>query len=202
MSGRLAIVVGHDSRAQGAASVAPLSMSEYRYNVLVAAQMVAMSSTMSVESKIFLRDGIGLIKCYKQVETWKPDAVIELHFNSCNAPNVLGTETLVGEDDDSCLFGQFIHASVCHVFGRRQDDKTDRGLKTIANTPGERAWYNVNSLPMIPNVLTEPFFGSNKADAKRGLDLMKPYADALVRAFDTWYKCRETGDLVTMLKVN
>ena len=87
---KFAVVIGHNERATGAYAKAPLNMSEFNMHSLITDQLVKRAeSDPNVEIKGFERKPIKsytaqILECYKRVNDWEPDYVIELHFNWLN----------------------------------------------------------------------------------------------------------------------
>jgi N-acetylmuramoyl-L-alanine amidase len=190
---KLAVVVGHEQKAQGAVSVSPLLQTEYVFNSDLARIIKGMSQSRGVSVKIFMRDVVGLRRCYEQVCLWEADAVVELHFNSFKDPVARGTETLAGEDAESKEWARYLQFNICDALGRV--GKEDRGVKDIPNSEslGERGWFNVNSVPGVPNALIEPFFGSNPGDAALAFDRRVHLAAAVLDAFIGYYRRSNHG---------
>lgn len=130
---------------------------------------------------MFLRDGVGISGAYARVARFKPDAAIELHFNS-NGGRARGTETLYGDKVvKSKDFARIVQEAMVQVYGRT--GKQDRGLKVRKPGDGQRGSMNVNALQSIPSCLIEPFFGDNPEDARLGHERKDQLAAALVIAF-------------------
>lgn len=181
---KLAIVVGHTQKAPGAVAVPPLSLTEYEYNTSLAEFIQGLCLGRGVDCRIFFRDGIGLTRCYRKVEDWEADAVVELHFNSFSDPKARGTVTLCGLDKESQALATQVHAQIVAVLERRGKD--DRGLKPLKES--DRGGVNVNLAEGIPNVLIEPFFGSNPEDAALGKAKKRELASSVVLGFSVWLK--------------
>ena len=189
---RLAIICGHEQSAQGASAGVPLLCTEYEYNSDLAKTIKGMAEQDGIEARIFFRDNIGITACYRNVEAWDPVATVELHFNSFSDPKARGTETLCGDNQLSFRFASYIQAQVCMALGRNDDD--DRGVKRLAKTPGERGWYNVNSIDGTPQCLIEPFFGSCPGDCQLGKDKKTDIAQAVVDGFLHWFHGGKEGE--------
>ncbi|MEM9740928.1 MAG: N-acetylmuramoyl-L-alanine amidase, partial [Pseudomonadota bacterium] len=130
---KLAVIVGHNNRAQGAFSASPLNMTEYVFNKSIALDMETMS-TPEMEIEVFFRKaGLGyrkeIAEVYSRVDKWigkSKGATIELHFNSFNGSSI-GTETLSSGTVESLAFAEEVQEELLSVLARRK--KADRGVK-------------------------------------------------------------------------
>lgn len=175
--GRLAIIVGHEAKAKGAVAVAPLSMSEYAYNTLVAEDMEVYAKDVGLEAKIFYRDGLGRDGVGKAASKWCAGAhrsrCIELHFNAAT-PKATGTETLYdSREPGNERFAQTVQKLLVDLFR-----SSDRGAKKVDSGRGSS---NLRAVTVI-GCLVEPLFGSNAKDAAKLLTKRTEYAQTLVKA--------------------
>jgi len=175
--GRLAIIVGHEARAKGATAVAPLSMSEYDYNSLVAEDMEAYAHEVGLLPKIFYRDGLGRDGVGEAASTWANGAFrsrcIELHFNAAT-PHATGTETLYDtREPGNKAFAETVQKFMVDLF-----KAPDRGAKQIDSGRGSA---NLKAVT-VTGCLVEPLFGSNTKDAQKLLLKRVDYAKCLVHA--------------------
>lgn len=174
---KLAIIVGHEKKKDGATAMAPLSTSEYPFNKQVAEFMYVYAREKEIDCKIVFRDGVGIEGAAKVVNDWKADCCIELHFNSAS-PSAYGTETLHDSDPpESKEFAEIVHRHICELLKR--SGKGDRKVKPLKS--GDRGHYNLH-LVKVPSCLTEPFFGSNKEDCKLMWANVTGYSRSLVNA--------------------
>lgn len=161
----------------GAKGVAPIGTFEYFFNSAVANLMRGYAADHGCMSTIFFRDNLTLRETYNQVIKWKPDCVIELHFNAANGV-ARGTETLFG--DQNALSGSLakvIQEGMCKLY--RRDAKTNRGIKKLKEE--DRGFTNVN-LAKCPSALVEPFFGDQVDDAQLGVQYQESLASSLVES--------------------
>lgn len=181
---KLAVIVGHTSRQQGAVAVGRLAgMSEYHYNIEVAQIMQSLSPAFNMEVGVFMRDAAlgysGQIeKAYDQADQWGADLAIELHFNASANSSARYTITLSSGSDLSLKFANRVQQAMCACFDRPASQ--DQGVIT-------RGREDRGGLSLIagkaPAVLVEPFFGSNAADCAMADRVgKKNYAGALLRA--------------------
>lgn len=176
----ITICVGHSRSKPGAKAVPPLSVHEYEYNCTLA---IEIELILAPKFRVYVafRDGLSITQTYNEIEKLKPDANIELHFNSAADPKAKGTETLCNEN--SVAFAKMIQAAICAQLGRPKE--LDRGVKVLRSSQ-DRGYSSVSRLN-VPNVLIEPFFGSNKDDAELGLNKVQNIAEGVYKALDTWF---------------
>jgi hypothetical protein len=79
---RLGVVIGHTKASQGAVGL--FKQSEYVWNGHLAELMQLICSTAGIKMNTERRDIGGVVGAYKSMMAWKPDAIMELHFNSFN----------------------------------------------------------------------------------------------------------------------
>jgi len=159
---KVAVVIGHNSRAPGAYCPAPISMSEYQFNGLVAAEMAQRAeSDPNIAIKVFRRQPFSsyraqIKECYGRVNAWKPDIVLELHFNWLNGAGRV--------------------EMICHPSSKKgeaiaQDLLLETGKlipgsrKLLKRGPNDRGGLSLSSAK-APAVMTEPFDCSNSEHRK------------------------------------
>lgn len=184
--GRLAIIVGHNTKAPGAWGNAPINMGEYYYNFDVAGEIKNLCDVRQIDSQIFLRNS-GLPECYAEVNAYctevKPSCAIELHFNA-GPESARGTEVLYdAEPAESLRLSSLLHASIC--LGFKRCGKEVRGVKLLKE--GDRGHYQL-SLARVPACIVEPFFGSNTDDCALGVNSKLEYVKAIVTAVTSFLK--------------
>lgn len=183
---KLAIVVGHSKDKKGAYAIGPINQHEYDFNLEVAQNAYQAAMLSGIQTKIFLRDKIGIVGAYQEVSKWADENTIciELHFNSYNG-KARGTETLFDNDPpESIEVAREVHEAVCALFNRRGKD--DRGLKLIDQGRGAKNLAEC----MVPGCLVEPFFGDNKDDALEANGLRLEYAKALIFGVLSYFENR------------
>nr|WP_237681834.1 N-acetylmuramoyl-L-alanine amidase [Agrobacterium vitis] len=92
---------------------------------------------------------------YATVAAWNPDLIVELHFNSFNASSS-GIEMLFKVGD-----------ARAKSFALKLATETKDLLKLplrhgdglLVAAPGARGYASLSTIPDVPTVLTEPFFG-------------------------------------------
>ena len=155
--GKIALVIGHNARSQGAVRVTD-GRSEYDWMTDLANQVSTQEPALF---RVFRRPAsVGysteIRRAYAEVDAWGADASIELHFNSAAARFATGTETLTSGTTGSLRLAKLIQPVMVNALGLR-----DRGLVTRrrGDRGGESLWQG-----RAPAVLIEPYFGSNPAD--------------------------------------
>ncbi len=181
----IVLVVGHTAQRPGAFAVPPISIHEYTYNKSLAA-IIAEAIRPNFEFVVIYRDGMTIVETYQKIGKLKPDANIELHFNSTDNEMAFGTETLCSEKD--VPFAMMIQTALCDGLKRT---KGNRGVKVL-KTKEDRGFMSV-SLLRVPSVIIEPFFGSSPSDAALGLKSMQVIADSINKALNVWFHWDSDG---------
>lgn len=171
---KIGIMVGHSDLHKGARMAKPYQyVQEYEYNTVLAAMVAARFNATKVVNKVFFRDMKGVIAAYNAAAAWKPDIMVELHFNAATTKKAHGCEVLHGPSEDSRILAEKLHEWIC----ASAPDLRRRGAKPVAERG--RGWANVTALA-VPTVIVEPFFGSNIDDAELGLLQMPELAHGIV----------------------
>lgn len=176
---RLAIVVGHNSASQGAVR-GDTGESEFAWNGRLARRIEALGAEYDLEVRVFFRTPGGgykteIHRVYDEVDRWKADASIELHFNAAGSAAAEGTETLSSGTALSLRLAESVQREMVVALGTR-----DRGIKTRAAQ--ERGGQSLIA-GRAPAILVEPYFGSSPLD-QRATDEegeQERLADAIVR---------------------
>ncbi len=181
---KLAIVVGHNVRAQGAVR-ADTGETEYSWNGRLADIIEARSVRIpQIEVRTFFREDLRsyrkeLHDVYGRTDRWGADATCELHFNGAATQSATGTETLTSGSARSIRFAQAVQDKMLDALGLR-----DRGLKTVSREGrGGRSLHTGRA----PAILVEPFFGSSPKGlaATDEAHEMVRLADAILRGAET-----------------
>lgn len=154
---KLAIVVGHNERQQGAVRQ-DTGESEYSWNTRLAAFIVELSRDFpQLAVKVFHRKYMGsyrreLTEVYGRVDAWGADYSVELHFNSHTTASATGTEVLSSGSKGSLRLCHALQDEMLDALGLK-----DRGTKVVRTGRG--------SLSLIVGraaaALLEPFFASS-----------------------------------------
>lgn len=164
---KVAIVVGHNSVAQGARALAPISEQEFTYYNRIADEMVRLARrglTARRFNRVKTATGYSteIDTVYAQVNDYGADISIELHFNAAG-PTATGTETLSSGSPGSLKLARAMQDSMLAALGLH-----DRGVKIVAKDKrGGRSLHAGRP----PAILVEPFFGSNKGDCRSAANL-------------------------------
>lgn len=168
---KIAIVVGHNVRAQGAVRATD-GRTEYDWNGDLA-DMIEEISPHHVE--VFRRTPAGgysaeIDRVYREVDAWGADVSLELHFNAFTASSQ-GCETLSSGTNGSMILATHVHGEILRHLPVR-----DRGIKTVkAHQRGGRSLWAGRA----PAVLLEPYFGSNPEECHMADDYKGVLAEAI-----------------------
>lgn len=153
---KIAVVVGHNARAQGAVRVTD-NVTEFQWNSDLA-RMIEELDPSSVE--VFKRRHGGgyaaeIDRVYGEVNEWGADCSVELHFNGSGNAGVHGCETLTSGTRGSRRLAQYTQAKMLKALTAK-----DRGckIKSRHDRGGRSLWAG-----RAPAILIEPYFGSHAA---------------------------------------
>lgn len=154
---KLAIVVGHNFISQGAVRK-DTGESEFVWNEKLARRIKKLGFQHGLKVNIFLRKPANsykeeITRVYNEVDEWKPDGSIELHFNSVESAAATGTETLSSGTAKSLLLAEHVQREMVSALRLK-----DRGIITRARQ--ERGGGALHA-GLAPAILIEPFFGSS-----------------------------------------
>lgn len=154
---KLAIVVGHNSASQGAVRQ-DTGESEFVWNGRLARRIERLAGDYGIQVRTFFRTPGGgytreIERVYSEVDAWRADASVELHFNGAASPQATGTETLSSGTALSLRLAESVQREMVVALGLR-----DRGIKTRASS--DRGGGSLHS-GRAPAILIEPFFGSS-----------------------------------------
>lgn len=155
---KVGVVVGHNEKKPGAYAAAPVNMSEYQLNSLVADRLADIADgDDELEIKVFKRKPFNsftaeITDVYRRVNSWKPELVIELHFNWLNGAGRI--EMLYHRGSERGLsLARDLGAVMVPLF-------TESTLKMVPRSENERGGKSL-ALANAPCVMTEPFDCSN-----------------------------------------
>ncbi|MGK0388832.1 MAG: N-acetylmuramoyl-L-alanine amidase [Maribacter sp.] len=184
---KIAIIIGHNKKGQGAKAIDPIGRTEFDFNSELAKLMEKRSKQYNVITKSFFREqdnsddkrkryGKEIRKAYKKVNEWNPDYSIELHFNAAGKA-ITGTEVLTSGTKESIKYANLTQKEMVKLFKRKGNS---RGVKTLKI--GDRGYYSLFK-GNAPAIIVEPFFGSSKSDCELMKKLgLKKLADAYLSA--------------------
>jgi N-acetylmuramoyl-L-alanine amidase len=172
---RIAIVVGHNARAQGAVRVTD-GRTEFDWNGELAGLI---QSHDPAGVRVFRREAGGgysaeIDRVYAQVDAWGAALSIELHFNGAASAQANGCLMLSSGSKASMALAQALAEGCARVLGN-----TNRGVRVVGRQDrgGRSLWQG-----RAPAVLTEPYFGSNPAECVLAQTHMDELAEAHYRA--------------------
>jgi N-acetylmuramoyl-L-alanine amidase len=186
---RLAVVVGHNSVAQGATATTPIGRSEFDFNNVVANAMVGEAAVYNIAAKRFNRRNHDHYEqeievVYDEVDSWGADCAVELHFNSYDSPTATGTEMLHAPGSAR---GKALALDLKdEVRALLELPLRNGGSGVKALQRGDRGYSSVVA-SATPTVLIEPFFGSNSGDCLKVASVGEAgLARAYLRAVRDW----------------
>lgn len=172
---KLAILIGHNKKAQGAFSQ-PMQISEWKFNQRIFKKIDQLSPQYEIEPRQFFREPSSgyskeIADAYAKIDAWGPTAILELHFNSATG-NPSGTEMLYwpGSAKGKLLADKVREAMLDTL------KLPDRGSKARGTGNGSTSLQ----ASQFPTILTEPFFGNTQHDCDR---VMTVGDEAIARAY-------------------
>lgn len=171
----VALIVGHNPRAQGAVRVTD-GRTEFDWcgDLALAIKAHAPGMYEVIRRQSHPSGYAGEIRnAYAYADAKGVSATVELHFNG-GPPTATGTETLTSGTKGSLRLAGLIQPAMVGALGLR-----DRGLVTRgrADRGGESLWAG-----RAPAVLIEPYFGSRDADCQAADRHYAALAGAIHRA--------------------
>lgn len=189
---KLAIILGHNPERRGAVRD---GLTEFEYNLDVQGIMLARAHEFGMEAKGFWRKNNPINQwdeireAYTRVVQWRPDAVMELHFNAftnsqANGCEVLWAENPFANDLADCVLVAINSMFDVHVRGARQLKMGDRGYESVTQL-------------FTPIVLCEPFFATNDRDWEKFVEDPKGVgrlAEAYLKGVERYFKEKQMID--------
>jgi len=175
MTKKIAIVVGHNSKAQGAVRVTD-GRTEFDWNGAFA-DLIQAHDPENV--RIFRREKGGgysaeIDRVYAAVDAWGAGCSVELHFNGSVNPKANGGVTLSSGSKGSLKLAALVREGAAAVIGN-----TDRGVRVLGRKDrGGRSLHQGK----CPAILTEPYFGSNARECLIADQHQDELAEAIYRA--------------------
>lgn len=162
MKTKIALVVGHNSRAQGANRVDG-GGSEYTWNTELAEMTEDILDSEGFDCRIFWRQDMGsyskeIDHVYRRVDQWRARIVLEYHFNAAS-PEANGCEMLHAGSPEGARLALAVQEAILE-----DHDVQNRGIKQLSK--GSRGSGSVFA-SVAPTIITEPYFGSSHKDCAK-----------------------------------
>ncbi len=177
---KIAIVVGHNAKAQGAVRKTD-GRTEYDWN----SELASLIALHGKEVRVFNRVPVGgysaeIDRVYAETDRWGADVTVELHFNSVANPTASGCLMLSSGTSGSMALAEELQARCVAVLENR-----DRGIRALKRSDrgGRSLWQG-----RAPAVMIEPYFGSNTNDCICSHNRIDQLAEAIYRACMTQEK--------------
>lgn len=159
---KVAIIVGHSKRSQGARNY--LGESEYNFNRRIAQKLVLRLQDCDIPAMAFLRKGMifsdAVKDIGKRVNAYKPYICLELHFNSFKT-EVNGAEML-------CL--PFKHTTLATKLLENFEKLKikNRGVKLVRVS--DRGYKNLDAVKFVPySYIVEPCFANFRNEGTKNI---------------------------------
>lgn len=159
---RIAIVVGHSEKAQGAVNFH--GVSEFDFNSAIAAKVaLELQHNYDCDAKVFFRKS-NIVEVGTRVKQFDPHFSLELHFNAAGYP-VPGaqTEILCLNYKTGIELAQRMAAAFEAEY--RYKLRRDKGAKVLG--PESRGFMNLHSTGKMEALLIEPVFGDFETAAAK-----------------------------------
>jgi N-acetylmuramoyl-L-alanine amidase len=162
---KIALVVGHRSRSQGA--YGNMGISEWIFNSDLAKEIVDEADDIDVDLKIFYRRESGhgytqrMKTLHKEIDAWGADISVSLHFNASSHASANGHEVLhCAFSSTSAKYAALMNSS----FTKHLNNK-DRGVKPKSRKDRGGGFLCRGRSYCI---LVEPFFASHQNEYIQG----------------------------------
>ena len=191
---KCALIIGHSQEDGGAVSVDGIN--EYKFNNEVAHLIKIEENRQKCELELVWRKSSYHELPY-QVNLTKADFAVELHFNCSDNIAATGTEVLywLGSEKGFNL-AVMVQNCILEALGLK-----NRGIKPI--TISERGGHLLKNT-IMPCVIAEPFFGSNKYDwetaTKRKNELAQAYLSAIELFAEHLFRAKTRQENTTQKK--
>lgn len=189
---KLAIIIGHTKKAQGATSYK--GVSEYVWNGKVAQEMKAYAKTLpNIDVEVYTRDAAGVSGAAKLAKAWGADICMELHFNAFSKA-AYGCEILVLKGDvESAKHADLLTDLLAKHYGFKERKVTqilqnefdgDGVYETVSGNAGHGNLASVKAQGIPVRLLIEPCFMNTKnSESEKIHDDQIGYARLLVNYF-------------------
>lgn len=172
---KIAIVIGHNARAQGAVRCTD-GRTEFDWNGELAGLIRSHDET---GVRVFRREAGGgypaeIDRVYRETDLWGALCTVELHFNGSANPQANGCLMLSSGTRGSMRLASAMQGGCVSALGN-----ADRGVRVIGRRDrgGRSLWQG-----RAPAVLIEPYFGSNAQECVTAQTHMDELAEAIYRA--------------------
>lgn len=164
---RIAVIVGHNSKSQGAYSK-ELQTTEYMYYMKVVERL---KELLGDKIDVYFRKpnssyGAEMREVLARLNKIDYDYVLELHFNSASSSEIQGCECIAFYKS---VKGLELAKNFNELISRDMNIK-NRGIIKVNNS-NQRGAYGIMKAK-APYVLVEPFFGSNAKAKDFSVDKM------------------------------
>lgn len=175
----IALIVGHNARAQGAVRTTD-GRTEYDWcGDLAGAIRDCAPGMYTILRRSPRASYIAEInEVYAVATGLGVRATVELHFNG-GLVGATGTETLSSGSAGSRRLAALMQAGICGALGLR-----DRGILIRARS--ERGGESLHASKTVPAVMLEPYFGSNPQDCRAADRHYAALVQAIHRACVDW----------------
>lgn len=203
---KLAIIIGHTKKAQGATSYK--GVSEYVWNGKVAQEMKAYAKTLpNIDVEVYTRDAAGVSGAAKLAKAWGADICMELHFNAFSKA-AYGCEILVLKGDvESAKHADLLTDLLAKHYGFKERKVThilqnefdgDGVYETVSGNAGHGNLASVKAQGIPVRLLIEPCFMNTKnSESEKIHDDQSGYARLLVNYFAGIKSTEKTPEITT-----
>ncbi|MDF1815900.1 MAG: N-acetylmuramoyl-L-alanine amidase [Verrucomicrobiales bacterium] len=185
VSRRVVIDVGHTESEPGAVSPFPPNLSEWEYNSRIAALAHNLIYTADVTVLSRDRGTNGYRDLPGKINAFSPQLILSLHCNAAT-PTAFGTEMIYHPGSIAgARFATILQNEVSSAMGWLESDTGYRGIKSPIGGRGATLLQQT----CAPCVIAEPFFLTNEADCRKGIEHMNDLAEAYARAVNGFFEC-------------
>ena len=182
---QIALIIGHNVKAQGAVRVTD-RVSEFVFWSKLARELAALNPEQYVilERQAGLDYATEIDRVYAKANDLGVSGTVELHFNSAAAASASGTEVLTSGTRGSMILSNLLQDKMQVALRLKS-----RGVKQVTKQQrgGRSLWAGAS-----PAALIEPFFGSNRNDCEVVDRVRATFVAALHDACTTFLKRPDT----------
>lgn len=174
---KVCVIIGHGGNDCGAVSQ-DKKVTELAYNTEVADDLVEALQLNGYEAFTHNR-GYSKMENTTLINSLNPDLVISLHCNSADNAAATGTEAIHYPGSvNGKKIAELLSKNVSEALGLK-----NRGAKEPWHGRGSGLLSRVKA----PCIISEPFFISNNADLKSGLEKKNGYIGAIIKSIDEYF---------------